>query len=128
MGFDYGAKKIGLAVGNTFTKITTPLFNLRLTKKEIVFSNLDKIIFEWKPFMFIIGMPELKSGKDHPLKSLIEDFKLQLETRYEKPVILINERLSSHEAFRIKGYYDKNKTLDSIAASLIIDTWLQDST
>lgn len=128
MGFDYGSKKIGVAVGNKFTKITTPLLNLRLPKQETLFKNLDKIVLEWRPFMFIIGMPELKRGGDHPLKSLIEDFKYQLETRYKKPVFLIDEKLSSHEASKIKGQYEKNKSLDSIAASLIIDTWIQDFT
>ena len=128
IGFDYGSKKIGVAVGNLFTKITTPLFNLRQTKQRSIYLQIDKIVDEWKPFMFIVGLPELKDGNNHPLKGLIEQFKNKLEDRYNKPVILINERLSSHEAYKIRNLYDKNKPLDAIAASIIIKTWLLEST
>ena len=128
VGFDYGSKKIGVAVGNLFTKITTPLFNLTQTKQKFLYPQIDTIVEEWKPFMFIIGLPELKDGKIHPLECQIDRFKNQLEGRYKKPVIMINERLSSHEAYEIRELYDKNKPLDAIAASLIIKTWIREST
>lgn len=128
LGFDYGEKKIGVAVGNMLTKITTPLFNLNQMQHKVLFEHIDKIVEEWKPFMFIIGLPELKDGSNHPLKNLIDQFKNNLEVRYKKPVVLINEKLSSHEAYKIRGLYDKNKPLDAIAASLIIKTWILEST
>ena len=128
VGFDYGSKKIGVAVGNLFTKITTPLFNLTQTKQKFLYPQIDTIVEEWKPFMFIIGLPELKDGEIHPLECQIDRFKNQLEGRYKKPVIMINERLSSHEAYEIRELYDKNKPLDAIAASLIIRTWIREST
>ena len=127
IGFDYGSKKIGVAVGNMFTKITTPLFNLNQMKHKDLFEHIDKIVEEWKPFMFIIGLPELNDGSNHPLKNVIDQFKNNLEVRYEKPVVLINEKLSSHEAYKIRGLYNKNKPLDAIAASLIIKTWILES-
>ena len=128
LGFDYGEKKIGVAVGNMLTKITTPLFNLNQMKHKALFEHIDKIVEEWKPFMFIIGLPELNDGSNHPLKNVIDQFKNNLEVRYEKPVVLINEKLSSHEAYKIRDLYDKNKPLDAIAASLIIKTWILEST
>ena len=128
VGFDYGSKKIGVAVGNLFTKITTPLFNLTQTKQKFLYPQIDKIVDEWKPFMFIVGLPELKDGEIHPLKCQIDQFKNELEGRYKKPVIMINERLSSHEAYKMRELYDKNKPLDAIAASLIIKTWILEST
>ena len=127
IGFDYGSKKIGVAVGNMFTKITTPLFNLNQMKHKALFEQIDKIVEEWKPFMFIIGLPELNDGGNHPLKNVIDQFKNNLEVRYERPVVLITEKLSSHEAYKIRGLYDKNKPLDAIAASLIIKTWILES-
>ena len=127
IGFDYGSKKIGVAVGNMFTKITTPLFNLNQMKPKDLFEQIDEIVEEWKPFMFIIGLPELNDGGNHPLKKVIDQFRNNLEVRYEKPVILITEKLSSHEAYKIRGLYDKNKPLDAIAASLIIKTWILES-
>ncbi len=128
LGFDYGEKKIGVAVGNMLTKITTPLFNLNQMQHKVLFEHIDKIVEEWKPFMFIIGLPELNDGSNHPLKNVIVQFKNNLEVRYKKPVVLINEKLSSHEAYKIRGLYDKNKPLDAIAASLIIKTWILEST
>ena len=128
LGFDYGEKKIGVAVGNMLTKITTPLFNLNQMQHKVLFEHIDKIVEEWKPFMFIIGLPELNDGRNHPLKNVIDQFKNNLEVRYKKPVVLINEKLSSHEAYKIRGLYDKNKPLDAIAASLIIKTWILEST
>ena len=128
LGFDYGEKKIGVAVGNMLTKITTPLFNLNQMQHKALFEHIDKIVEEWKPFMFIIGLPELNDGSNHPLKNVIDQFKSNLEVRYKKPVVLINEKLSSHEAYKIRGLYDKNKPLDAIAASLIIKTWILEST
>ena len=128
LGFDYGERKIGVAVGNKLTKITTPLFNLNQMKHKALFEHIDKIVEEWKPFMFIIGLPELNDGSNHPLKNVIDQFKNNLEVRYKKPVVLINEKLSSHEAYKIRGLYDKNKPLDAIAASLIIKTWILEST
>ena len=127
IGFDYGEKKIGVAVGNMLTKITTPLFNLNQMQHKVLFEHIDKIVEEWKPFMFIIGLPELNDGSNHPLKNVIDQFKNNLEVRYKKPVVLINEKLSSHEAYKIRGLYDKNKPLDAIAASLIIKTWILES-
>ena len=127
LGFDYGEKKIGVAVGNMLTKITTPLFNLNQMQHKVLFEHIDKIVEEWKPFMFIIGLPELNDGSNHPLKNVIDQFKNNLEVRYEKPVVLINEKLSSHEAYKIRDLYDKNKPLDAIAASLIIKTWILES-
>ena len=128
LGFDYGERKIGVAVGNMLTKITTPLFNLNQMKHKALFEHIDKIVEEWKPFMFIIGLPELNDGSNHPLKNVIDQFKNNLEVRYKKPVVLINEKLSSHEAYKIRDLYDKNKPLDAIAASLIIKTWILEST
>ncbi len=128
LGFDYGERKIGVAVGNMLTKITAPLFNLNQMKHKALFEHIDKIVEEWKPFMFIIGLPELNDGSNHPLKNVIDQFKNNLEVRYKKPVVLINEKLSSHEAYKIRDLYDKNKPLDAIAASLIIKTWILEST
>ena len=93
-----------------------------------MFRRLDDIVEEWKPFMFVIGIPELEDQSHHPLKTLIKNFKLGLENRYDRPVTLINERLTSHEAYKMKRLYPKNMSLDAIAASLILDTWLTDRT
>ena len=78
LGFDYGEKKIGVAVGNMLTKITTPLFNLNQMQHKVLFEHIDKIVEEWKPFMFIIGLPELNDGSNHPLKNVIDQFKNNL--------------------------------------------------
>ena len=51
------------------TKITT-LFNLNQMQHKVLFEHIDKIVEEWKPFMFIIGLPELNDGSNHPLKTL----------------------------------------------------------
>ena len=96
-------------------------------------SGLDKVIQEWRPDTFILGLPVHKDGTDHDVTKAVRKFAVQLEERYGKPIHFQDERLSSSEAEgilqqqRASGARKKKvqkEDIDKLAAALILQRWL----
>ena len=126
LGFDFGTHKIGIAVGQTVTGTANPLTTLSYIKSKPDWDGIERIINEWKPDILVVGLPYQMDDQEAELAKRAKRFARQLEGRYKLPVEMIDERLTSREAMnRLGKKTAKDVTLvDSMAAKLILETWL----
>ena len=119
LAFDFGLKRIGGAVGEAELRSAHPIGVVR------GFSEIEKLVSEWRPSQLIVGLPVAEQGV-HPLAKRVERFARQLKGRYRLPVTLVDERFSSVEAeSKLKGV--KNKSVDSVAAQLILEQYFDEA-
>ncbi|MCW8847274.1 MAG: Holliday junction resolvase RuvX [Sedimenticola sp.] len=127
LGFDYGTKKIGIAVGQTLTGTATPLTTLRAIQQKPDWTKISLLIEEWRPEALIVGLPYDMDDAEAEIAPLARRFARQLEGRYRLPVHMTDERLTSQIARQELGRAAKNyEELDAIAAKLILETWLSE--
>jgi putative Holliday junction resolvase len=122
--FDCGIKRIGTAVGQTITSTATALEIIKTTNNKPDWNSITRLIKEWSPDRLIVGKPFQLDGSRQEMTDIAERFSRQLAGRYNLPVDMIEEQLSSYEARReLKSTYD----LDAVAARLILETWLNEN-
>lgn len=132
LGFDYGKRRIGVAVGQELTRTSQALCTLNNTSKGPDWPAIAGLIKEWQPDLLVVGQPHnMDDDRPHALAGPIRDFGDQLEQRYNLPVAFVDERLSSLEAeARLadsgKSRNDKRDkaSIDKLAAAIILQTWL----
>lgn len=131
MGFDYGSKRIGVAVGQELTRTAQGLRTLHNNQSGPDWPAISELIQEWQPELLVVGMPHNMDDTPHPLAPLIEDFGKQLQQRYNLPVVWVDERLSSLEAEAQLADSDRSRrhkrdktNIDKLAAAIILQTWL----
>lgn len=125
LGFDYGSKRIGIAVGQTLTGTATPLTTVAVRNGKPDWNRIDDIIRAWDPAALVVGDPLNMDGTPQALTEEATTFADQLVGRYHLPVHRADERLSSWEA---KGRLKDTCNLDPIAAQAILETWLSEHT
>lgn len=132
MGFDFGYRRIGVAVGQTITGTARPL-SIILAKEGIPteWHQLDNMIAEWLPNILVVGLPLNMDGTEQDVTQGAKNFATMLAQRYQKPVETFDERLSTREArqriFESDGYKGlQNKRVDNIAAQIIVESWLME--
>lgn len=130
LGFDFGMKSIGIAVGQTFTKTAQALSALSAKQGEPTWNQVEELIKSWKPEALIVGIPLNMNGTEQPITHAAKKFAKQLEERFRLPVHLVDERLSTVEAreklFDQGGFKAlKKANIDSTSAQLILEMWLQ---
>ena len=129
MAFDFGLRQIGVATGNCLLGTTQPLPILRAKAGIPEWRVLDALVKEWQPDLIIVGEPLNMDGSESELSALAGKFARRLHGRLGLEVAMVDERLSSFEAKAIvreqghKGDF-KRQPVDSIAAELILQTWL----
>ena len=132
LAFDFGEKRIGVAVGETLLKVAHPLTTIESETNEARFSHIAKLIDEWQPSLLIVGLPTHMDGSAHNMTSLAKKFAQRLEGRFNLPVMMIDERLSSAEAAEnlsaagVKALNQKG-LIDAVAAQTILQShfdWL----
>lgn len=130
LGFDFGIKYIGVAVGQTITKTATPVTSICVDNKNInKWSNVFKCIYDWSPSVIIVGYP-LNDNFDNSfiLKSInvfINDIKL----KFNIPVYIVDENLSTWEAKKLIFYKKKKKcffSINAMSAAILVEQWLFD--
>ena len=122
--FDYGEKRIGSAIGQTVTATASALQIIKVVNRKPNWEEIEYLIEEWRPDKLIVGHPLTLEGGRQKMTDAAEKFGRQLNGRFKLPVEFIEEQLSSYEARReLKSTYD----LDSVAARLILETWLRDN-
>jgi putative Holliday junction resolvase len=129
IGFDFGTSWIGTAVGQTLTAQASPLKAIKSFKNKPDWQTISDLIDEWKPQKLIVGLPT----SDFPETKIMTDkasrFSRQLEGRYRIDTELINERLTTREAYVIaidSGQRKSKPEIDSLSAVLITETWLRE--
>jgi len=115
LAFDFGLKRIGVAVGEPELRTAHPL--PAISKID----QIERLVTQWKPIRLVVGLPVREAG-EHPLARRVERFARQLEGRFRLPVARVDERFTSVEAeSRLRGV--KNKAIDSVAAQLILEQY-----
>ena len=127
-GFDYGTKRIGVAVGQTLTKTANALTQISHSDQPD-WQKIDALMTEWAPTMLVVGLPLNMDDSLSNTAKAAKQFAQQLQQRYQLPTELIDERLSSREArerLQQQGKRNPDKqTINSMAAQIILENWLQ---
>lgn len=129
LGFDFGLKRIGVAIGQTITKTARPLTTLTAVEGLPTVSEVAALIQQWRPDALIIGIPLNMDGSEQPVTAAARRLKTWLSEQFHLPVHEIDERLSTKGAreqiFNEKGFRGlKNTEIDSVAAQIILQDWL----
>lgn len=130
LGFDFGYKRIGVAVGQRLTCSATPLATLDAKQGIPDWKAVQKVIAQWNPEALIVGIPTCIDDSELYTTSAARRFAKQLRKHFTLAVHLVDERLSTVEArgqvFEQGGYRKLRKTqIDGIAACVILEQWLQ---
>lgn len=128
LGFDFGTRRIGVAVGESLLGQAHPLTVIHGEANDQRFAEIEKLIQEWQPVGFVVGLPTHLDGTEHEMTARCQRFANQLKGRFGLPVELADERLSSMDAeSRLREAGKSAKTarphLDAVAAQLILQTW-----
>ena len=130
MGFDFGSKSIGIAIGQEITGSANPLQSLKARDGIPNWDNLAAIVQQWQPDLFIVGLPLNMDGTNQPITFAAKKFANRLTAKYGIPTQTQDERLSTVDAkaqlFAQGGYKNltKNK-VDNLSAKLIIESWCE---
>jgi putative Holliday junction resolvase len=130
LAFDFGEKRIGVAVADTALGIAHPLQTLNAEDNQTRFAAIAALIAEWRPACLVVGEPRHADGSPHETGRLARRFAQRLEGRFGLPVALVDETLSSHSAeLRLRAQGARRSklkaALDAEAAVEILTTWLE---
>ena len=130
LGFDFGFRRIGVAVGQAVTLSARPLTTLKANQGQPEWQVVKKLIQEWQPAELVVGLPTTMDGKSQYTTKPAKQFADQLQQISGLPVHLVDERLTTKEAraniFDAGGFKKLNKSeIDAYAAALILEQWLQ---
>ena len=117
LAFDFGLKRIGVAVGESELRTAHPLPGIAAPG----FDAIGRLVQEWRPDMLVVGLP-VAENREHPMAKRVQRFARQLEGRFRLPVARVDERYTSVEAENLlRGM--KKKAVDSVAAQLILEQY-----
>ena len=128
LAFDFGEKRIGVAVGETMLKTAHALTTIAAEENELKFAQIGQLIAEWRPSLLVVGLPTHMDGTPHGMTQLAKKFAQRLEGRFNLPVMMVDERLSSAEATQslreagVKGSKQK-AMIDAVAAQSILQSY-----
>ena len=121
LGFDFGEKKIGVAIGNTLTHHARALEIIYGEMREPRFARIEALLSEWEPSMVVVGLALAAYGGEQPATARCRRFANQLHGRFGIAVVLIDERGSSMEAQELLGNHADD---DAQAAAVILQRYL----
>ena len=126
---------MGLAIGQTITQTTSPLAIIKARNGEPSWPELEMFVKQWKPDAFVIGMPFNMDGTENKMTAKAESFINKLSERFDLNCYKMDERLSTREARAIRRTnaeeagkkFDDRADVDSLAAQLILESWLNEN-
>ena len=124
VAFDFGTKKIGVAVGQTSTYTSSPLKVISSKDNKVKWNEIMILLNEWKPELVIVGKPLNMDGTDSEIMKEVEKFYQKLKSIYHAKFEYIDERLTTFEARQILEE-KKFETVDANAAKILIDNWFE---
>jgi putative Holliday junction resolvase len=127
LGFDFGTRRIGVAIGETLLKTARPLTTIDAVDNARRFDSISRLIEQWQPARLVVGLPLALDGAEHEMTARSRRFANQLHGRFRLPVELADERLSSAAAesgLRARGVKSTDKAaIDAEAAAIILQSW-----
>lgn len=130
LGFDFGTRRIGVAVGETTTGIASPLAAIDAESNEQRFRRIDALVDEWRPAAFVVGQPRHPDGSPHAVAALAAKFARRLHARYRREVMLVDETLSSAAAesslAQSRTRSERRGDVDALAATIILQSYFEE--
>ena len=136
LGFDYGLKRIGVAVGQDLFGTAQGIATVKNSGNNVQWGQINTLIKAWQPALLVVGIPSTKDGNDSKFTRTIRSFGVELESRFNLPVEYFDETLTTRAAEEIihkstppgKRIIDRNKSLrDRIAAELILNGYMAEN-
>lgn len=133
LAFDFGIKRIGVAVGNTLSHTTQPLITLHDEETVARFNAIEALLKEWEPAALVVGLPCNDDGTPHEMTRLCRRFANRLKGRFDLPVLLVDERYTSASAssqlneMGVRGIKQK-PMIDQVAAQHILQAYFDEPT
>ena len=131
LAFDYGEKVIGTAVGSTHTRSAQPLGTISVARSEPDWTGIDRLVADWRPSALVVGLPLNMDDSPNPMTRAARRFGERLKARYNLPLHMVDERLTTLSAKR--DLYDAGipakqhkRHLDRLAAQSILQSFLND--
>ncbi|HVL74758.1 MAG TPA: Holliday junction resolvase RuvX [Noviherbaspirillum sp.] len=121
LAFDFGLKRIGVAVGNSLTRHAQPLTVIQAATNDAKFEAIGKLIEAWQPKRCIVGLPMHPDGAEHEMSVRCRRFANQLNGRFGVATTLVDERYSSAVLQQRRG-----ETIDAEAAAIILQQYFND--
>lgn len=119
LAFDFGARRIGVAIGNGVTREARPLTSVNAATVAARWDAVAALMAEWEPARLVVGIPRHPDGTPHEMTARCERFARQLEGRYRRPVAQVDERYTSAVSARADD-------VDAAAAALILQQWFDE--
>ncbi len=131
LAFDFGEKFTGVAVGESTLGLAHPLALITAESKAARMGEIAALVAEWKPEFLVVGLPFSMDGGEHDLTRRCRRFARQLESRFNLPIRLVDERLSSaaaEEALRASGKGGRKHKLHAhqVSAQIILQSYFDD--
>ena len=120
MGFDYGTKKIGVAIGQLLTNTATPLAIVKANNGKPDWASIENLVNEWQPKRFVVGLPINMDDSESEMSLKARRFSRQLNGRFAVPADTMDERLSSFEVRNAR-----KDAIDDLSAVVILESWLR---
>src|SRR3977135_3636479 len=98
LAFDFGTKRIGIAVGDFETRLAHPLTTLSHADNRTRFAAIARLVAEWRPVLLVVGLPSRSDGSEHPGAQLARRFAQRLQGRFGIATRFVDEHLTSHDA------------------------------
>ncbi len=132
LGFDFGMKRIGVAIGQTVTKTARPLDTIPAKEGQPNWDSITKLIRKWLPDALVVGVPLNMDGTDQPISYHARQFAQALREHYQISVHEMDERLTTKDAreklFKQGGYKAlQDGQVDRVAAQLILQNWFAEN-
>ena len=129
MAFDFGAKNIGIAIGQEITKTASTFYSINANDGQPDWVELDMIVKEWNPNLFVVGDPLNMDGTRSKIQDSSDKFSTALNKRYDIGIEKTDERLSSREAKErlenIQMGIKDSRNKHSISAQIILEDWFR---
>ena len=128
LGFDFGEKRVGVAVGELELALAHPLTTITAESDQERLTAVERLVKEWSPVLFVVGLPMHLDGSDHELAQHCRRFARRLHGRFGRPARLVDERLTSASAglaLAQAGVHGRrqNEVLDQVAAQEILQAY-----
>ena len=128
LAFDFGTKRIGVAAGDFETRFAHPLQIIAHAENRVRFAAIEGLVAEWRPVLFVVGLPSHADGSPHPVAALARRFGQRLQGRFGIPTAFVDERLTSRDAeqsLRHAGTRGSRlkAALDAVAAQRILEAF-----
>ena len=124
LAFDFGLKRVGVAVGEPELGTAHPLPPIAATG-DARFAAIEKLVHEWHPARLVVGVPLSANGSPHVVTRQAERFARRLQGRFRLPVERVDERFTSVEAeSRLRGR--RAKAVDSVAAQIMLEQYFDE--